>query len=75
MKDRLKDPNNPFSGYVEVQKWLKDKFGVEIEYQWLWKYMRTKMGTGLKVTRKNHAKKVPKSGEVFFKNAENSKKY
>lgn len=69
LEKRLKQPNDPFSGYVEVQQWLKDHFDVDIEYQWLWKYMRTKLGSVLKVPRKSHAKKDPEAGEAFFKNA------
>jgi len=69
MENRLKITNNPFNSYMEVQQWLKKEHNIEIEYQWLWKYLKSKMGTTLKVPRKSHSKKDPEAAEVFFKNA------
>ena len=71
IEDRLKSSGNPFSGYVEVQQWLLQEHGVEIEYQWLWKYMTTKMNSKLKVPRKTNVKKDPEAEESFFKTASN----
>ncbi len=69
IEQRLKNSRNPFSGYVEVQQWLLKEHGVEIEYQWLWKYMTTKMDSKLKVPRKTNIKKDPQAEESFFKTA------
>lgn len=71
IEDRLKSSRNPFSGYIEVQQWLFKEHGVEIEYQWLWKYMTTKMNSKLKVPRKTNVKKDPQAEESFFKTASN----
>jgi transposase len=32
LESRLTNPDNPFSGYVEVQEWLKKKYGVDIVF-------------------------------------------
>ena len=72
IEERLKNSRNPFSGYVEVQQWLLKEHGVEIEYQWLWKYMTTKMNSKLKVPRKTNVKKDPQAEETFFKTAPNA---
>lgn len=69
LEKRLHDENNPFSGYAEVQQWLRDGFGIEIEYQWLWKYMRTKLNSRLKVPRKVNVKKEEGAEASFLKNA------
>jgi len=69
LEKSLKNTDNPFNSYMEVQQWLKEEHGIEIEYQWLWKYLTTKMGTTLKVPRKSHSKKDPDAAEAFFKNA------
>lgn len=31
LQSRLTNPDNPFSGYVEVKEWLQKEHGVEIE--------------------------------------------
>lgn len=72
IEGRLKNPRNPFSSYVEVQQWLMKEHGVKIEYQWLWKYMTTKMDSRLKVPRKTNVKKDTQAEETFFKTAPNA---
>jgi len=69
IEEKLKSKDNPFSGYVEVQEWLKKEFNVEVKYKWLWAYMRSKMKSRLKVPRKTNAKKASGSEESFFKTA------
>lgn len=69
IEQRLKSTENPFSGYVEVQEWLKKEFKADVNYKWLWAYMRNKMKSRLKVPRKTNAKKAPGSEESFFKTA------
>ena len=58
--------NNPFSGYLEVQQWLLETYGVKIGYKWLWAYMRTKINSRLKVPRKTNIKKEPDAEASFF---------
>lgn len=67
LEKRLYSAETPFSGYVEVKEWLLKEYNVEIEYQWLWKYMKTKMGSVLKVPRKTNIKKDPEAEADFFK--------
>ncbi len=69
LEKRLLSEKNPFSSYVEVKEWLLKQYGVEIEYQWLWKYMRTKFKSVLKVPRKTNVKKNPDAEADFFKTA------
>lgn len=37
LEKRLLSESNPFSSYVDVKEWLLKQYGVDIEYQWLWK--------------------------------------
>ena len=63
----LKNPKAKFNGYKDVQEWLKREHNIDIEYQWLWKYMTTKLKTSLKVPRNNHIKKDSEAQADFFK--------
>lgn len=69
IEEKLKSKDNPFSGYVEVQEWLKKEFNVDVKYKWLWAYMRSKMKSTLKVPRKTNAEIASGSEESFFKTA------
>ena len=64
---RLQSQDNTFSGYWDAQQWLKSQYGVEIQYQWLWKYMTTKLGAKFKVPRKSNVKKDVQVVEAFKK--------
>lgn len=75
LASRLQDEHNPFSGYVEVQQWLKETFDITIEYHWLRKYMRSKFNSRLKVPRKVNIKKQPGAEESFFKIAGGAQTY
>jgi len=66
LSKRLHSSKNPFSGYVEVQQWLLKEHSIKIKYQWLWKFMRTKMKSRLKVPRKTNIKKEKGAEEIFF---------
>lgn len=69
LKDRVNTSNNPFLGYWDAQKWLKDEFGLEIKYHTLRQYMITHFKTKLKVPRKSHVNKDDQATEAFFKTA------
>jgi len=69
LEKRLRDKDNPFSGYVEVQQWLLETYDVKIGYKWLWAYMRTKMNSRLKVPRKTNVKKEQGAEDSFLKTA------
>jgi transposase len=69
LEARLRSKENPFSGYVEVQEWLEKEYNVKIGYQWLWRYMRIKMDSSLKVPRRVNIKKEQGAEEAFLKTA------
>ena len=69
LKQKLHSRENPFSGYVEVQEWLESEHGVKITYQWLWKYMNTKLDSRLKKPRRVNIKKEDGAEDSFFKTA------
>ncbi|GAB1858425.1 helix-turn-helix domain-containing protein [Flavobacteriaceae bacterium MHTCC 0001] len=69
LEELLKQETVRFNGYKEVQQWLESHHGVKIQYQWLWKYLTTKMGTTLKVPRKSNVKKNKEAEAEFFKTA------
>lgn len=64
---RLNDPRDSFSGFWDAQQWVTEQYGVNVEYQWLWKYMTTKLGAKLKRPRKSNVKKDPMAEEAFLK--------
>ena len=39
--ERLQSVDNPFSGFWDARQWVASQYGVELNYQWLWKYMTT----------------------------------
>ncbi|MFL0102060.1 helix-turn-helix domain-containing protein [Tenacibaculum maritimum] len=67
LQNLLNQERVQFNGYKDVQKWLEVNHGVKIEYQWLWKYLKTKLGTTLKVPRKSNVKKDKDASAEFFK--------
>ncbi|MEM6722375.1 MAG: winged helix-turn-helix domain-containing protein [Bacteroidota bacterium] len=67
LADRLHDPEKSFNGFKDAQDWLKQEFGLDIEYQWLWKYMTTKLEAKLKVPRKTNVHKDEEASADFFK--------
>lgn len=69
LSERLQSEHNTFSGYWEAQQWLKSHYDVEIEYQWLWKYMTTKLGAKFKEPRRSNVKKDVQAVEAFKKTA------
>jgi transposase len=69
LEELLNQEQAVFSGYKDVQRWLEVNHGVKIQYQWLWKYLTTKLGTSLKVPRKSNIKKDKEASVEFFKTA------
>jgi len=57
LKERLEEQVG-FGSYGEIQKWLAERFGVEINYHTLYGIVRCQLGAKLKVPRKNHEKKT-----------------
>ena len=65
---RLNDPKGGFRSFIAVQQWLKDEFGIVMNYHAVNKYVKRKFGAKLKVSRKSHVHKSP-ADEAVFKNA------
>ncbi len=66
LEKRLSSPTEGFTSYWEVQQWLKDSFGIEMNYHAVYKFLRRNFGVKLKVARKSHVHKDP-AAEAFFK--------
>ncbi len=67
LAEKLSDPKNGFRSYKEIQLWVEQTLDITIGYQALYKFLRRKYGTKLKVGRKNHIKKEEEA-VAFFKN-------
>ncbi len=69
LEERVNDSSNPFLGYWDAQKWIKEEYGIEIKYHTLRQYMIKHFKTKLKVPRKSHVNKDEQATEAFFKTA------
>ena len=48
-----------FSSYIELQEWIAERFGVQMNYAALYHMARYRMGAKLKVPRPTNPKKKP----------------
>lgn len=71
--DKVKDATNPLLGYWDAQRWVREEFGVEVNYNWLRVYMIKHFKTKLKSPRKSHIKKEDQAIETFFKTTQYAK--
>lgn len=69
LKSRLEDPLDSFKGFWDAQQWVKDTYGVEVNYKTLWSYITDKLGGRIKVPRKSNIKKDKEAEAEFFKTA------
>lgn len=67
LQDKLHDSSNPLKGYWEAQQWLKDNFGLEMQYNTVRTYLIRHFKTKIKSPRKSHYKKDEQAIEAFFK--------
>ena len=67
LKERLESVDNPFLGFWDAKAWVLGHYGVEIEYQWLWKYMTTKLDAKFKIPRRSNIKKDGQAEDAFLK--------
>ena len=74
IKQKLEDPKNGLRGYVELQRWLIERFAHEVKYNTLLKYCVRKFGSKVKVARKSHVKKDPEATGAFKKTSDRSAK-
>lgn len=64
---RVNDPHNPFLGYYDAKEWVKNEFGVEVQYNLIRRYLINHFKTKLKSPRKSHYKKDPEAENAFLK--------
>lgn len=57
LRERLHQPDG-FASYGEIQNWLADTYGVQMQYKALQKLVAYKLGARPKVVRPRHIKKV-----------------
>ena len=67
LETRLSSPTEGFASYKEAQEWLNEKFGLQIEYHAVNKFIKRKFGARLKVGRKSHVLKDEQAVAVFKK--------
>lgn len=67
LEEKVNDSEGSFGSYLEAQLWVRENFGIDINYQTLRAYMIRNMGTKLKVPRKSHYKKDGQAIEAFLK--------
>ena len=67
LKAILEDHQVGFLSYVQAQLWIKNKFGINVKYHTLRRYMITTFGTKIKRPRKSHINKDPMAKEAFLK--------
>ncbi len=64
---RLHSPKEGFRSFIEIQQWLLQEFGIEMQYHAINKYVKRRFGARLKVSRKSHVQKSPADEAVFKK--------
>lgn len=67
LSDRLNNSKEGFKSFVEIQQWLKEKFGLEMQYQAVHKYVKRKFEARPKVARKSHINKDDSAVALFKK--------
>lgn len=61
------DSDVGFSSYVQAQQWVKDQYGVELQYNTIRQFLINKFKTKIKQPRKSHIKKKIGAEEAFLK--------
>jgi len=67
IEKRLSNPKEGFMGYKEAQEWINKKFGLNMKYHAVNKFIKRKYRAKLKVGRKSHVLKDPTAQAVFKK--------
>ncbi len=67
LKERVQNPKTFFNGFWDAQQWIKDTYGVDVEYQLLWHYMTYKLKAKLKIPRRSNIKKDSEATAAFLK--------
>ena len=64
---RLHSPKEGFRSFIEIQLWLLQEWGIDMQYHAVNKYVKRRFGARLKVSRKSHVLKSPADEAVFKK--------
>lgn len=75
LEKRLSSPTGGFVSYGEAQKWLNEKFGLQLSYIATNKFITRKFGAKPKVGRKSHVLKDPTATAVFKKPSREARTY
>ena len=68
LEKRLKQENNGFNSYGEVQQWLSETLGVDAEYHAVYQMTHYRLKAKLKVPRPQNYKQNTKKREAFKDN-------
>lgn len=67
IEKRLGEAKGGFTSYKEAMQWINKRFGLNMKYQAVNKYLKHHFQTKLKVGRKTHIQKDPLAEAVFKK--------
>jgi transposase len=67
LSTRLNNSKEGFKSFIEIQQWLKENFGIEMQYQAVNKYIKRKFSARPKVARKSHINKDDIAVALFKK--------
>lgn len=67
LKGKVNNEKEPFRGYWEAQQWVKEKYGIEVNYHRIREYLIKHFGTKVKRPRKSHIDKDPNGQAAFLK--------
>jgi len=67
LEQKLYNSTSPLQGYTDAVHWVRENFGVNINYHTLRSFMIANFGTKLKQARKSHYKKDEIAFETFKK--------
>ena len=67
LEKKLSNPKEGFSSYIEAQEWINKRFGLNMEYHAVNKFIKRRFAAKLKVGRKSHVLKDPTASAVFKK--------
>jgi transposase len=67
IQERLADPKDCFTSYVQATDWINASFGTDHCYSTVNQLLKRRFGTKLKVGRKSHVKKDEAAAAVFKK--------
>ena len=67
LEQRVNDSHDPFLGYWEAQCWVREQYGIEVNYHRIRTYLIQHFSTKLKTPRKSHYKKDEQAEKAFLK--------